>query len=421
MTSRAQPALHRGWWVLALVTLVVWASLGLARFGYTLLLPPMQDSLGLDNTRAGVLATANLAGYLVLSVAAGALASHVGPRMVLVAGLVVTALGMALTGFAGSFMSAAAWRGLTGIGSGASNVPAMGLLAAWFVRERRGLAAGIAVGGSSLGLIFAGPVVPRMLPLAGGEGWRWCWLLFAGITLVVAVAAWAVIRSRPEDAGLAPVGAGAAVGCGSRADVSGPRWRQVYTSGRVWHLGLVYLAFGFSYIIYLTFFSKRLIAEGGYTQAEAGGLFMIMGWCSLFCGLIWGVLSDVTGRRSALVAVFLIHAVSFSLFATANARWSFTLSAVLYGFTAWSIPAITAAACGDILGSRFAPAALGFVTLFLGVGQAVGPSVAGAMADARETFADAYLLAAFVALAGALGSLFLRTGAAGEPTERKQG
>ena len=408
MIRAAGSGLHHGWRVLAVVTLVVWASLGLARFGYTLLLPPMQESLGLDNTQAGILATANLAGYLVLSVGAGALASRVGPRIVLTGGLAVTALGMALTGFSGSFLSAAAWRTLTGIGSGASNVPAMGVLAAWFVRGRRGLAAGIAVAGSSLGLIFTGPVVPRMLPMADGQGWRWCWWLFAGITLAVAAVAWLVIRSRPQDAGLQPVGATTPAAGPIPPGAHPLAWRDVYASASIWRLGLVYLAFGFSYIIYLTFFSKRLVMEGGYTPTQAGDLFMLMGWCSLFCGLVWGAVSDLTGRRSALVAVFLVHSVSFALFATASARWGYAASAVLFGLTAWSIPAITAAACGDILGSRLAPAALGFVTLFLGVGQAVGPSVAGAMADARGTFADAYLLAAFVALAGALGALFLR-------------
>ena len=55
-----------------------------------------------------------------------------------------------------------------------------------------------------------------------------------------------------------------------------------------------------------------------------------------------------------------------------------------------------------------APAALGFITLFFGVGQAIGPSVAGAMADASGTFVSAYLLAGFVALLGAVGALSLR-------------
>jgi MFS family permease len=84
-------------------------------------------------------------------------------------------------------------------------------------------------------------------------------------------------------------------------------------------------------------------------------------------------------------------------------------SAVLFGLTAWSVPGIVGAACGDAFGPSLAGAALGFVTLFLGVGQAVGPLVGGALADAYVTFVPAYLLAAAIALVGALGALFLPT------------
>jgi MFS family permease len=67
-----------------------------------------------------------------------------------------------------------------------------------------------------------------------------------------------------------------------------------------------------------------------------------------------------------------------------------------------------AAACGDVLGPRMAPAAFGFITLFFGVGQAIGPSVAGAMADASGSFVSPLLLASGVALVGALGAATLR-------------
>ena len=67
---------HYAWVVLAVGTLVVFGALGLARFGYTMVLAPMQSGLGLSNTHAGGLATANLIGYLVLSVVGGALAAH---------------------------------------------------------------------------------------------------------------------------------------------------------------------------------------------------------------------------------------------------------------------------------------------------------------------------------------------------------
>ncbi|MDH7570915.1 MAG: YbfB/YjiJ family MFS transporter, partial [Armatimonadota bacterium] len=103
----------------------------------------------------------------------------------------------------------------------------------------------------------------------------------------------------------------------------------------------------------------------------------------------------------ALVMVYLLQAAAFALFALLPDPVGFTLSAVLFGLTAWSVPAIVAAACGDLVGAALAPAALGFVTLFFGVGQAAGPAVAGMIADAAGSLLPAMLLAAAVALGGA--------------------
>ncbi|HSF82951.1 MAG TPA: MFS transporter [Anaerolineales bacterium] len=406
-TSRRINRLHYAWIVLVMGTLVVFGSLGLARFGYTVILPSMQVSLSLDNTQAGFLATTNLVGYLTLSILGGALASRFGPRKVITIGLALAGAGMLLTGFSKTFLSAALWRGLTGIGSGASNVPAMGLMSAWFVSRRRGFASGIAVAGSSIALVLVGIFVPRLLLSDAETGWRTAWWGFAAITILLAVAGWLLLRDKPQDIGLHPLGLKPEEQLPS-SQARTMQWGRIYRSFAVWHLGFVYVAFGFSYIIYLTFFHKRLIAEAGYTQGGAGALFMTMGWFSLFCGLIWGVVSDLLGRKQALFLVYLIHAISFSLFGLWDNPLGFLLSAILFGLTAWSIPAIMAATCGDILGPQLAPAALGFITLFFGIGQAIGPSVAGAMADASGTFVPAYLLAGGVALLGALGTLLLR-------------
>lgn len=407
------PRFHYAWVVLIVGTLVVFGSLGLARFGYTMLLPPMQAELGMDHTQAGGLATANLAGYLALALVGGALASHYGPRRVIAAGLALTALGMLLTGLAGSFTTALTWRALTGVGSGASNVPVMALLSAWFVQRRRGLAAGVGVTGSSIALIVLGPLVPRLLTSYGQDGWRVSWFVFAGVTLGLAAMSLALLRNRPSDVGLRPLGATGSDEPAAPAQ-SGLHWGSVYGSGVVWHIGFIYIAFGFSYIIYMTFFTKYLIAEGGYTKSAAGGLFMLMGWVSLLCGLLWGWVSDLIGRKGALIIVYLIHTVAFGLFALCPTPAGFTISAILFGLSAWSIPAIMAATCGDLLGPRLAPAGLGFITLFFGIGQAVGPVAAGALADGTDSLSPAFLLAAGVALLGAVGTIPLRYAGATE-------
>jgi fucose permease len=99
--------LHYAWVILAVATLVVFGALGLARFGYSIVLPAMQTGLEMDNTQAGVLATANLVGYLTLSGIGGALAARYGPRRVITLGLTVAGCAMLLTGRSYAFFTAA--------------------------------------------------------------------------------------------------------------------------------------------------------------------------------------------------------------------------------------------------------------------------------------------------------------------------
>jgi len=258
-------------------------------------------------------------------------------------------------------------------------------------------------------LIVLGPLVPYILSRYGDAGWRVSWYIFGVTTAVIAAGSFIFLRNHPSEKGLIPLGESGGTLMTAPLKGSALRWGDVYRSGTVWHLGLVYVAFGFSYIIYMTFFFKHLIAEGGYTREAAGALFMLMGWMSLFCGLIWGTVSDYIGRKWALIIVYLIQGTSFAIFGLWSSPVGFTVSAVLFGLTAWSIPAIMAAACGDVLGPDLAPAALGFITLFFGIGQAAGPTVAGAIADATGSFYPAFLLAAGVAVMGAVGAGFIRT------------
>ncbi len=408
MKINNQRSFHYAYVILAIGTLAVFGSLGLGRFGFSMVLPAMQNGLAMDNVQAGMMATFNLVGYLALSLLGGALAARFGPRAVITAGLCTAGTTMIFTGFTDNFHSAAFFRTLTGIGSGAGNVPVIGLLASWFTPRRRGLAAGVVVTGSSLGLIFSGPLVPWFISVFGTEGWRICWYVFGGLTLLIAFAGVVFLRNRPSQLGLKALGPDAGYSLESPA-ARALRWASVYKSWALWHLGVVYTAFGFSYIIYMTFFVKYLVSEGGYSAQEAGNLFMTVGWASMLCGLIWGALSDVIGRRAALTLVYLIHGVSFGLFAVWPVPAGFVISALLFGVSAWSIPAIMAATCGDVFGPRMAPAALGFVTLLFGIGQAFGPGIAGAMADMTGSFSSAFLLASGAAFAGAVCALLLRS------------
>ena len=92
---------------------------------------------------------------------------------------------------------------------------------------------------------------------------------------------------------------------------------------------------------------------------------------------------------------------------TSTGLVGFYASALVFGISAWSIPAIVAAFACDMVGVRLMPAALGVVTVIFSIGQALAPFVAGKLADASESFAYSLMLAALVSLGGAIGALFL--------------
>jgi len=150
--------------------------------------------------------------------------------------------------------------------------------------------------------------------------------------------------------------------------------------------------FGFSYIIYINFFATFLVREMGWTHNEAGRLFTFLGFLSIFCGLLWGGISDVIGRKGGATLAYLALAISYGIFALFRSPGAFYVSAVFFGLTAWAIPTIMAAA-GDYVGPRLAPAGLGFITLFFGVGQFIGPGVGGRLADIRDSFTLSFALA----------------------------
>lgn len=267
--------IHYGWIVIALGTLTTIGAHGFGRMAYTLILPSMKDGLHFSYAELGLLGTGNFIGYLSLAIIGGFLASRYGSRVVISLGLVLMGFTMILTGFAQSFSFAFIMRLLTGFGNGAAYVPAMALGSAWFVLRRRGFATGIVSAGIGGGTLIAGLIVPPLLEIYGSEGWRFSWYYLGGGILVISCLVYAFVRSQPEEKGLLPIGFDEAKDSlkspAEEEKAKAIQWGLVYRVKEMWYLGFVYFMYGFSYIIYMTFFAAYLTKEMGLSQAEAGG------------------------------------------------------------------------------------------------------------------------------------------------------
>jgi predicted MFS family arabinose efflux permease len=393
---------------MAVAFLGIFGAMGFGRFGYSAILPDMQKGLELSGAEAGSLASWNLVGYTFMAFAGGLLASRFGPRKVVTVGMVVTAGGMVLTGFADGLPEASAGRFLTGLGNGMVMAPSIALMASWFDTRHLGLASTVASSGNGLGLIVAGPAVPRIIASGGDDGWRQAWFFFAVVTMVMAALTLALERDRPSNAPPVTTPRSKERKKAGRADI----WR-VMSSGYAWHLGSVNFLYGFAFLIYFTFFQKRLTADLGFSSETAGSLFLAAGATSLVCGVFWGAYSDRAGRGRALGALLAVQAVAALLFGLRPGTPALVVSAIIFGSGVFSVPALIGAACGDGFGPKLAFASLGFVTVFIGCGMALGPYVGGLMEDHFSSLGPSYLLSAGVFVLSAIAALFLRDASPG--------
>jgi len=397
---------HYAWVIVAGGLLTTFAALGLGRFALGMLLPSMAADLGLGYARMGLIGTANFVGYLIAVLASGIVAARIGPRRMVAGSLLLAGVSLAGVSRAGSLEALLVLYFLTGLGSGAANVPMMSLVAAWFGSRARGRAAGFIVSGSGFAILLTGWLVPLLNLRQGAAGWRSSWLVIAAVVLCVAAINAAILRDRPADLGLSPHG-------GEAASYAPPAHHprgigSVLRRGVLWYLGLLYFLFGFTYVIAATFMVTSLVRDRGFPESVAGTFWSAVGALSLFSGPIFGTLSDRIGRRGGLAIVFGLQSLAYALFASGLPGWSLVIAVGCYGLTVWSVPSIMTAVAADVAGPQNAAAAFGFITFIFGLGQMAGPVAAGALAEVSGRFASSFALAAGLAGLAAILSLLLR-------------
>lgn len=374
---KAMKAIQYGWVIVGVGVLVKMTGLGFGRFSYPMLLPNMRGSLGFNYIEMGLLSGAIMLGYLLFSLIGGMLATRFGPKRIVIASLLCGALSMFFISRLSGFFPLLFFNFAMGAGAAGSHISITTLPMAWFEERRLGRALGIVTGGTGLGIIVTGLLLPTLLSNLGGEAWRQCWLLLALITFLVAVIGWMLLREKPSQIIFLPSSPD-----GDKESLLPKGKRNGLTLKAIF---IIYFIFGFAYNIYATYFVAYMVEEIRLSEKTAGNIWALFGWMCMLSGLIWGFISDRLGRRKALLWNNGIIAFSALLPLLFHQSFILGLSAFLFGATFLGTVTVIAASIGDQVVEQRA-SVYGLVTLIHGIGQFLGTISGGYLKDLSGSF-----------------------------------
>ncbi len=353
-------------------------ALGLARFSYALLLPPMRADLGWSYVVAGAMNTANAAGYLVGALVAPWIVRRGGAWPMLVAAMIGTGLALAGHGVVFRDPAVAAMRFAVGAVSAVAFVAGGVLTASWAAvgatevagRDRSGLVLGLYYGGTGLGVVASTLVVPPLAERAVPHAWQAAWWVLGVLGVVAAlIVAWRVPR-RPPTVVYAPAASGATLLPQTRRF----HWRPFLP-------GLVsYTLFGLGYIGYITFV-VAMLREHGVAPARIVLFYGLLGVATMVSPWLWArVLQRWKGGGPQSLFDGLL-AVATLLPVLTDATPAIFASGLLFGGVMLSNVASTTALVRHNLPPSAWPAGIGAFTIVFAVGQIIGPTLTGYIAQ----------------------------------------
>ncbi|MDB5653147.1 MAG: Permease of the major facilitator superfamily [Tardiphaga sp.] len=347
-------------------------ALGLSRFAYGLLLPPMRADLGWSYVEAGALNTANGAGYIVGALVAAWTAHRWGTARAFLAGFTVSVLVLPLTAATTSLAVLFALRTVGGVSTAITFILGAGLVGAICPHDprRRGTLIGLYVAAVAVGIVLAGAAVPLLLK-GGVTRWPEGWVALGLMAAAGLPAAWWATRHVSI-----PVGGGMPL-------LNIQAVRQLAPS----FVG--YGLFGAGYAGYMTFIMALLQQQGG-SREQLYWFWLVLGLVSAASTLLWGrVLGTFHGGRGPAL-VFALAMLGTLPVLVATGPTAMFLSAIVFGGSFLAGPTSITIVAQRQLPVASWTAAIALLTAGFAFGQTVGPILAGAISDAMGSIAAGF-------------------------------
>ncbi len=363
-------------------------AMGIGRFVYTPLLPVMMDGLGLSAGDAGLIASANYLGYLAGAILASGGWASGRERAIMLASLGASALLCAAMALNDSVPAFLLIRFLGGLASAFVMVFLSTIVFSHLAEQGRNNLQALHFGGVGLGIMASSLMSAGLLITysAWPVGWMWSAIMSVAGFLCVAAA----IDRGPVESG-------------------GPSKREppLPANKDLRRIILAYGLFGFGYIVTATFL-VAIVRQGDGGRVFEAIVWLATGVAGFPSVYLWGISVKHLGLAKTFAIASIVEAVGVAASVSLGGYTGPLIGAILFGGTF-----IAATAYGLQAARLLAPdaprRALALMTASFGLGQILGPLVAGYLADWTGDFTLASLAASCALFIAAAFGFSIRT------------
>lgn len=380
------------YWIVLIVATGAQMTVSFVAQGVATLAPFFVSDLGVSRAQVGFLGGAINVGMAFTSLLAGVLVDHLGEKVVLTAGGLLTGITVLTASRANSFQALAILLMLTGFWAASATPAGSKGIMAWFPLNWRGFALGFRQTGLPMGGFLSALILPAIAML---YGWRGALVVAGAIPIAGALFALIFYREGPgmkkqeQKAG------------GSRL-----RLRQLLRRPELWLISaaaLTLVGIQFTVVAYLELFYHEGL---GHSVRFASYMLALAQVGGMLGRLFWGFISDrLFGgyRKKPFLLVAMLTAMmclAMIFVGPAVPSWFLAILSWLLGFTAIGWNGLFIAMVSELAGGNLAGTALGIALTVIQFGVLTIPPSFGAIVDRTGSYRDGWLVLLGICLAG---------------------
>ena len=389
-------------WVYLFVCMVINLCAGFI-YSWSVFQKPLVDHFGVSSATISLAFTIIMGASAIPMTLAGKAQEYVEPRQVILAGGILLGTGVMGIGYAKTIEGLFLFSLLIGLGVGIAYPGTVTNMIRWFP-DHRGLASGLLAGGMGAGAVIMAPLAVLLIQEFGVSA---CFKIvgFAFLSIICGLSR--LIPTATEN--YAPEKWNSNVRAMMNAVTVDKTWREMICDPMFYILAGMFTIAAISGMMIMGHASPIAQEILRITPKDAAALVAMLALSNMIGRVLWGWISDKTGRYLAMLTMFLTMGASMLALSKADGHYTFSAAMLSIAFCYGGFMGMMASVTADSFGTKYLGVNFGIMFLTIAIAAFVGPRLVAVLRETRNgDYSLSFSIAAILCGVGVLLNLAAR-------------